>query len=128
VNADTGALAPGATVSTLPRDFAGGNSTSEIFVHPNGRFLYAPNRGHDSIAVLAIDASTGDLTPVEHEPVGGKTPRNFNLDPTGKWLLAAAQGSDVINVFKVDPGTGRLEFSGESVPVPTPVCVVFHRR
>src|SRR5262249_46541579 len=83
-------------------------STAEVQVHPSGKFLYGSNRGHDSLAIFAIDAATGRLTPVGHQPTGGKTPRNFGIDPSGRFVLAANQGSDAIVVFRADPGTGRL--------------------
>ena len=76
------------TVSTLPADFHGNSACSEITIHPNGKFLYASNRGHDSIAVFAIDAQSGRLTPVEYVPSGGKTPRNFALDRAGRWMTS----------------------------------------
>jgi 6-phosphogluconolactonase len=112
------------TISTLPRDFAGQNSTAEIAVHPNGRFLYGSNRGHDSIAVFGIPAD-GPLVPVEHEPTRGKTPRNFTIDPTGKWLIAANQGSGTLAVFSIDQKTGALSATGPLASVGSPVCVLF---
>lgn len=128
VDATNGRLDPLTTVSTLPAGFTGGNSTAEIFVHPDGRFVYASNRGHDSIAMFAVNDTTGALTLAQNEPIGGKTPRSFALDPAGRWLLAAAQGSDVINGFKIDPATGRLASVPLRVEVPVPVCLVFHQR
>ncbi len=113
------------TISTLPDGFEGNNSTAEIRVHPSGRFLYGSNRGHDSIAVFAIDPARGTLTPVEHEPTQGRTPRNFNIDPTGSFVLAANQRTDSIVVFRIDPTSGALEPTGHQVRVPTPVCVRF---
>lgn len=113
------------TISTLPSGFEGTNSTAEVQVAPSGRFLYGSNRGHDSIAVFAIDAVKGTLTHVENEPTQGKTPRNFGIDPTGTYLLAGNQGSDTVVVFRIDPGTGELEATGHSARVPTPVCVKF---
>jgi len=120
-----GVLTPVATVSTLPKEYRGNNSTAEIMVHPRGRFLYASNRGHDSVAVFVIDPKTGELDPVQHQPTGGRTPRNFNLTPDGRWLLAAGQGSDNVTVFQVDETTGRLRRHGAGVVVPSPVCLVF---
>jgi 6-phosphogluconolactonase len=125
LNPATGALTAETTVSTLPEGFTGGNSTAEIFVHPGGRFLYASNRGHDSIAVFTIDETSGALSLVQNQPIGGKTPRSFALDPTGRWLLAAAQGSDVVNVFRIDSDSGRLATTPATVAVPVPVCLVF---
>jgi 6-phosphogluconolactonase len=79
------------TLSTIPKDFTAHNDTAEIVVHPSGKFLYASNRGHDSIAEFSIDPVRGTLTLVGHFSTEGKTPRNFALDPTGKFLLAANQ-------------------------------------
>lgn len=111
------------TVSTLPADFQEDNTTAEILVHPSGRFLYGSNRGHDSIAVFAIDPQDGRLQPVQHQATGGQTPRNFGIDPTGQFLLAANQASDSVVVFRIDPSTGELKATGHQVQVPTPVCV-----
>lgn len=113
------------TVSALPKDFKGPNDDAEIQVHPNGKFLYASNRGHDSITVLAIESAKGTVTPVDWTPTGGKTPRNFSLDPTGKLLFAANQASDNIVVFRVDQKTGKLTATGEVLKVPSPVCIRF---
>jgi len=124
-DAKTGALTEVQTITTLPAGFTDNTSTAELFVHPNGKFLYGSNRGHDSIAVFAIDAKSGKLTPVEHVPTGGKTPRGFNLDPSGKWLVAGGQGSDDLFAFKVDPDTGKLTAVGQRVAVGAPVCIIF---
>jgi len=120
-----GSLAELQTVSTLPKDFTGNNSTAEIEVHPSGRFLYGSNRGHDSIAVFAIDPRQGTLAPIDHTSTQGKTPRNFAIDPTGAYLFAANQGSDKIVVFRIDQQTGKLNAMGGSLEVPSPVCVTF---
>ena len=125
---ETGALTPIQTISTLPADFTGTSSTAEIFVHPNGRFLYGSNRGHDTIAVFAINEKTGQLTLLQHASTGGKTPRGFALDPTGMWLLAANQDTDNFIVLKIDPATGKLTPTGQSVAVGMPVCVLFPPR
>jgi len=113
------------TVSTLPKDFKGKNYCAEIAVHPSGKFLYASNRGHDSIAVLAIDAAKGALTPIEHVSTQGKTPRNFAIDPTGSYIFAANQDTNNIVIFRIDPKSGRLTPTGEMVEVGSPVCVTF---
>ena len=120
-----GALTELETVSTLPKDFKGQSDCAEVQVHPSGKFLYGSNRGHDSIAVFAIDAGRGTLTPVEHVATQGKTPRNFAIDPTGQYLLAANQDSDNIVVFRIDPQTGRLTPTGQALEVGSPVCVTF---
>jgi 6-phosphogluconolactonase len=124
-DAARGALREIQTVSALPAGFRGTSHTAEIEVHPSGRFLYGSNRGHDSIAVLAVDPATGKLNPVERVPTGGKTPRNFCIDPTGTFLLAANQDSDSIVLFRIDPATGRLTPTGERVSVGMPVCIRF---
>jgi 6-phosphogluconolactonase len=120
---ESGALTPIQELSTLPTDFEGSNSTAECVVHPTGLFLYVSNRGHDSIAVFAIDEVSEQLTQVEFEPTGGKTPRNFVIDPTGQWLLAENQGSNTIVVFRIDLKTGELEPAGQQIEVPRPVCI-----
>ena len=121
----TGTLTEVQTVSTLPADFSGNNSTAEIRVHPSGKFVYCSNRGHDSISVFVIDEKTGKLTFVEREPSGGKTPRNFCIDPSGAFLLAANQSSNNVAVFRVDAKTGALTPTGSSIESPKPVCVRF---
>jgi len=112
-------------ISTLPKGFSGENDDAEIRVHPSGKFLYASNRGHDSIAVFAIDPVKGTLTPIEYTSTQGKTPRSFEIDPTGTLLLAANQKSDNIVVFRIDPGSGKLTATGQVIDVPSPVCVKF---
>jgi 6-phosphogluconolactonase len=113
------------TITTLPKDFTGRNDDAEIEIHPSGKFLYASNRGHESIAVYAIDPEKGTLTLVEITPTGGKEPRAFEIDPTGKFLFAANQKSDNIVVFRIDEKTGRLTPTGKVLNVPSPVCVKF---
>ncbi|HXG46506.1 MAG TPA: lactonase family protein [Methylomirabilota bacterium] len=125
----TGELKTAQTISTLPpgETHQPGFSTAEVQVHPSGKFLYGSNRGHDTIAVFAIDQKTGTLTPVENEPTQGKTPRNFGIDPTGSFLLAANQSSDTIVVFRIDPKSGALEPTGAKIEAPSPVCIKFLR-
>ena len=120
-----GALTEFQTVSTLPEDFRGASTCAELEVHPNGKFLYGSNRGHDSLAVFAIDQATGRLKLVEHVPSGGKTPRNFAFDPTAKWILCTNHGSDNAVVFRVDEDTGWLTQTGPPVAVPYPFCERF---
>jgi len=120
-----GVAEPFETVSTLPAGYAGRHSASEIRIHPNGRFVYAGNRIHNSIAVFARDEATGALTLVEITPTGGDQPRNFALTPDGAWLLCAHQATDNVVLFKVDDATGRLAATGRSVKVPRAVCVLF---
>ena len=102
-------------------------STAEIEIHPSGKFLYGSNRGHNSLAVFAVDSSTGKLTAIQNQPSGGKTPRGFGIDPSGRYLIAGAQDSDVVASFKIDQDTGRLSMIGQKVQVGSPVCVRFLR-
>src|SRR5271165_2797446 len=111
------------TITTLPKDFSGRNDDAEIEIHPSGKFLYASNRGHESIAVYAIDAAQGTLKLLEITPTGGKEPRSFEIDPTGKFLFAANQKSDNIVVLRIDEQTGHLTSTGKVLNVPSPVCV-----
>jgi 6-phosphogluconolactonase len=115
------------TVTTLPKDFKGRNDDAEIRVHPSGKFLYASNRGDDSIAIYTIDKSKGTLAQVGSIHTGGKEPRNFEIDPTGTLLLAANQKSDNIVVFRIDAKTGGLTATGQALDVGSPVCVKFLR-
>lgn len=119
-----GRLTPFETVRTIPDDFDGRNSTADIHVTQDGRYLYASNRGHDSIAAFHVDATTGALVPIKRFPSGGQVPRGFGIDPTGQWLVCANQNSDNIVTFRIHPVTGYLEAASE-VEVPTPVCVKF---
>ena len=107
-NAAHGELHEVGTISTLPRDFADTSYTAEIAIHPSGKFLYASNRGYDSIAVFSIDPTTGTPALVEFAPTNGKRPRHFALDPTGSWLVVANQDSSNVVVFRVNRKTGRL--------------------
>jgi 6-phosphogluconolactonase len=120
-----GSFKPVQAISTLPEHFAGGNDTAEIHAHPNGKFLYASNRGHDSVAVFAIDNKTGRLRQAGDFPTQGKSPRNFELDPGGRLLFAANQKSGNIVVFRVDQKTGALTPTGQVLKVPSPVAVKF---
>jgi 6-phosphogluconolactonase len=113
------------TISTLPENYTGFKSGSEIQVHPSGKFVYGSNRGDNSIAVFSADEKSGKLTLVEHQSTQGKTPRHFAIDPTGKWLLAENQDSDNIVIFRIDQDTGKLSATGEKVEVGAPVCIQF---
>lgn len=114
-------------VLTLPQDFAGASTAAEIEIHPNGRFVYASNRGHNSISVYRRDEQTGTLVSVQLAPCNGRTPRHFKIDPSGKWLLCANQDSNAISVFPIDPATGTLGGVVSNVSVPGPVCLLFGR-
>ena len=122
-DAGSGSLVEIQTLSTVPAGWKSG-STAELLAHPNGRFLYGSNRGHDSIACYRIDPAKGKLTLVEIEHTGGKTPRSFGLDPDGHFLLAANQTSGDLHVFKIDQNTGALAPGLGRLEIPAPVCVV----
>ena len=124
-----GELKEAQTISTLPAGQAMQSSFSgaEIEVHPSGKFLYASNRGHDSIAVFAIDQTTGRLTYVENTPTQGSTPRGFGIDPDGGYLLAGNQRSDSVVVFRIDKQSGKLTPTGSKIDVGAPVSVKFVR-
>jgi 6-phosphogluconolactonase len=124
-NARAGTLHELQTVTTLPKEFSGRNDTAEIALHPSGRFLYASNRGHESIAVFAIHATKGTLTFVANVPTGGKEPRHFAIDPGGNYLLAENQLSNNIVVFKIDLASGGLTPTGDVIDVPSPVDLAF---
>ena len=103
----------------------GENDDAEVHVHPNGKFLYTSNRGHDSIVVYAIDPAKGTLTVIDHVPTQGKIPRSFEIDPTGKFLFAENEKSNNIVIFRIDEKTGRLTATGQKLEVSEPVCVKF---
>jgi 6-phosphogluconolactonase len=112
------------TISTLPADFKGENTTADVQAHPSGKFLYDSNRGADSIAVFKIGRK-GTLSSVDNTPTQGKTPRGFGIDPAGGFLIAANQKSDTVVVFRIDKSTGRLTPTGQTVEIGSPVCVKF---
>jgi 6-phosphogluconolactonase len=122
---DGGTLRAEQTVPTLPAGFGGQNSTAEVALHPRGGLVFGSNRGHDTIAIFAVDAATGALSAKGHEPTRGKNPRHFAVDPSGAFLLAANQASDTVAVYRIDAGAGRLQAVGEPFRVPRPVCVRF---
>ncbi len=127
-DAKRGVLKELQTITTLPEGFEGENYTAEVLAHPSGRFLYGSNRGHDSIAVFAVDPANGRLKALEQVSTQGKTPRNFGIDPSGSWLLAANQNSDTVVAYRIDPRTGRLTPTGQVLKVASPVCVKFLGR
>ena len=121
----SGALSPQSTLSTLPAGWTGTNYPADIHVAANGRSLYVSNRGHNSIAVFSVAASTGALALEQVVSTEGDWPRNFTLDPSGRWLLVANQRSNAIIVFARDPGSGRLTLSKQRIEIPSPVCLRF---
>lgn len=112
-------------LKTLPDDYSETPSASAIRMHPNGQFLYAANRGHDSISLIHFDTETKAMSLITRISCGGKTPREINIDPSGKWLLAANQDTHSIVVFRIDPNTGMLTKHAVNTEVASPSCIQF---
>ena len=124
-DATYGVLTPAGAVSTLPPEFHGTNAAAEIRVHPNGKFLYASNRGHDSIAVFSVDGGSGKLTPLESTSAGGRPPRDIAIDPSGNYLFAVNVETQNVVEFRIDPATGRLTRTNGDIHVEYPTAVAF---
>ena len=130
-NPETGELTPRQTIPTVPKTELTKEltaSASEIRIHPNGKFLYSANRGHDTITAFRIQPESGDLAVIEIQNARAAEPRNFNLDPSGKWMLVAGQYSHTLGVFTVDPTTGTLQYSRNIIHTPAPICVLFQHE
>ncbi|HNZ49014.1 MAG TPA: lactonase family protein [Candidatus Hydrogenedentes bacterium] len=127
-NASSGKLSFLQTVPTLPPDFKGESTTAEIRVHPSGRFVYASNRGHDSIAVFSVDPISGKLAPSGFAFTKGKNPRHFSLSPDGRFCIVGNALSDTLCLFTVNGSTGALEATEQEVAVPYPVCILFDAK
>jgi 6-phosphogluconolactonase len=123
--AEAGSFEELQTVPALPEDFTGENLCAEVRVSPDGKYLYASNRGHDSLVCYSIDQTTGLLSYRHHTPTGGREPRNFAIDPTGAFLLAANQKSHNLVTFRIDAASGELTRTGHEVEISMPVCVKF---
>jgi 6-phosphogluconolactonase (cycloisomerase 2 family) len=124
-DAGRGTLRPLQIVPTLPTTYTGDNDGAEILISPSGKFVYASNRGMDTIGILEVNAATGVLTPVAWQPTEGKTPRFMAMSSLGDCLYAANQQSDSIVPFAVDPATGRLSSTGPVVKTGSPCCIAF---
>ena len=123
-NASTGLLTEQQMVSTLPDEFVGTNFTSEVRVSSDGRFVYAANRLHDSIAILEVDKS-GSLSLIDEAWTRGDYPRSFTVDPTGGFLISCNQRSDALTTYSIKGGGRKLAFADQYTPVGSPACVVF---
>ena len=121
----TGALTEIQNISTLPADFKGVSWCAEVRVHPNGKFLYGSNRGHDSIVVYQIDLTTGKLTLVGFQDRGIDNPRNFNIDASGKYCLVGNQDNDTVLLFNINQQTGMLEPTDQVLNIGKPICIRF---
>ncbi|GAB3987570.1 lactonase family protein [Spirosoma daeguense] len=114
-------------VKTLPENFTEQNTSADIHIDPSGKFLYQSNRGYNGLAIFAI-GNDGKLTKVGEQLTEGKTPRNFLIDPKGEYIFVAHQDTDNITIFKRDAKTGKLTYTGQSVKVPAPVCIIMAGR
>ena len=124
-DAATGALAPFQVLPALPDDFVGDSRAAEIGVSTDGRFVYASNRGSDTIAAFEVDPRSGRLNARGWHPSGGKTPRFFALAPGGGHLFVANEESDTIVALKVDAKAGTLSAPSVVAKVGSPTCIVF---
>src|SRR5687768_7193669 len=113
------------TVPALPKDFKGENLCADVHVSPNGKYLYASNRGHDSVVCFLIDENTGQLAYRGHTLTAGREPRNFAIDPSGIFMLVANQKTHNTVTFKIDLETGELIKTDHEVEVSMPVCLKF---
>lgn len=127
-DADRGVLKEIQMISTLPKGFTAENTGAEIMLHPSGKFLYASNRGQNSIAIFEVDQLTGKLLADGSQSTQGKTPRFFCIDPTGQVIIAQNQNSDSMLLLKIDPDTGHLIPGQEIANVPAPTCAVFLKK
>jgi len=128
LDAKKGVLSPLHTLSTLPENYEGAakNSTAEIHCHPNGKFVYVSNRGHNSLAVYAIGAD-GKLSLIQHVLDVPAVPRGFGLSEDGRWLVCAGQKSGTLNAYRIDPASGKLTDTKQSVVAGSSCCIVFAR-
>ncbi|CAF0783209.1 unnamed protein product [Didymodactylos carnosus] len=114
------------TVSTLPNNLTlKSNSGAEILLHPNGKYLYSSNRGHNSIAIFTVEKKSGKLNLIGNESTQGQTPRNFNIDPTGQYMIVANQDSNNLVIFRINSRSGKLNSTGQIVELEKPVCIKF---
>jgi 6-phosphogluconolactonase len=123
-DAQNGRLKELQTVSTLPPDYKGVNTSAEVHLLPNGKFLYASNRGPDDLAIFSV-AADGTLKLLGFQPVLGKGPRDFQIDPTGNYVWVAHEQSNTVAIFKVNQETGMLTPTGQMLKVGSPICVTF---
>ena len=121
--AEPGKLVKQESLPTLPASFSGENTCAEIVVSPDGRYVYASNRGHDSLAIFAVDEQTLALRSAGHVSTRGKTPRNFAITQNGRWLLAANQDTNNVVLFQIEPVSGLPVYAGSEIAISKPVCI-----
>ena len=124
-DSQTGDVRPIDTVPTIPSDFKERNALADIRLHPNGKFVYASNRGHDSLAIVRVDEATGKMIPVDIASTLGGNPREFDFEPSGQFLFVGNQTTNQMVTFAVDPGTGKITPTGSKAEVLKPACVKF---
>ncbi|MBB6443430.1 lactonase family protein [Bacillus benzoevorans] len=124
-HAETGTFTELQSITTIPADFTENNQGSAIHITSDGRYLYAGNRGHNSIAVFAAAETSGRLTFVEHVSSAGDWPRDFALDPTEKYMIGSNQESENIVIYRRDLESGRLSLLQSDIHVPHPICIKF---
>jgi 6-phosphogluconolactonase len=112
------------SISTLPEDFIAYSKAADIHITKDGKFLYASNRGHESIVMYKVNPENGKLKNIGYQTVLGKSPRNFSLSPNEEFLIVANQDTDNIISFRRNSKTGKLTFVSE-ISAPMPVCVLF---
>jgi 6-phosphogluconolactonase len=127
-NSEVGALIKLQTLSTLPGDFSGENYCADLRLSQDEKYMYASNRGHDSIVCFRVDASAGQLTHHSHIASGGNQPRILAMDPSGQFMIAVHQKSHNVVVFRIEPTTGNLSHTGHEVGLSMPVHVLFPGR
>jgi len=124
-DSNAGVLKELESISTLPGYYDGPNTAAEVGMHPSGKYLYASNRGNESVVLFTVDKDKGTLTYIEEQNTGGKTPRHFGIQPSGAHLAIANQNSDTLLAARIDAGNGRLKPSGIFAEAPSPACVQF---
>lgn len=124
-HAENGTFSVLQTILAIPADFTGNNQGSAIHTTSDGRFIYAANRGHNSMAVFAVDPTSGRLSLVEHVTSAGNWPRDFSLDPSEQYIIGSNQESGNLVIYKRNPETGRLVLLQSDIKVPHPVCIKF---
>ena len=120
-----GKLTPVGLYAATPPSYVGAQSTSEVRISADGRFVYIGNRGHDSIAVFKIDQKTGEVELIQNQSSGGSWPRNFGITPDGSMMVVGNQKSDSIVSFRINSRTGKLSPTGEEAFSSGPSYVLF---
>ena len=127
-DADTGDLSEIQSITTLPEDYSGSNGTADVQLHPSGKFLYGTNRGHDSIAIFAVDEIEGSISFLSREPSRGEVPWSIAIDPSGSFIASANTGANNVPVFRIEPDTGLLQPVGTPASAGKPTCVKMLQR